>query len=49
MATCVVVAGGIGLAPLRMLIRHVVRNRQQFGSFNVLYGARTPAELLYLG
>ena len=43
----VVVAGGIGLAPLRMLIRHVVRNRQQFGSLNILYGARTPAELLY--
>lgn len=44
----VVVAGGIGLAPLRMLIRHVVANRDEYGSFSVLYGARTPADLLYL-
>ena len=44
----VVVAGGIGLAPLRMLIRHVIASRQDFSAFSVLYGARTPGELLYL-
>ena len=44
----VVVAGGIGLAPLRMLIRHVIASRQDFSAFSVLYGARTPGDLLYL-
>ncbi|HTW11669.1 MAG TPA: FAD/NAD(P)-binding protein [Solirubrobacteraceae bacterium] len=47
-ADVVVVAGGIGLAPLRMLIRHVVANLGDFASLCVLYGARTPADLLYL-
>ena len=40
-------AGGIGLAPLRPVIYHVLRNRKQFGRFTLLYGARTPADLLY--
>ena len=44
----VVVAGGIGLAPLRMLIRQVTQQRQDYTNFAVLYGARTPADLLYL-
>jgi len=43
----VVVAGGIGLAPLRMLIHHVISRREEFSAFSVLYGARTPADLLY--
>ena len=43
----VVVAGGIGLAPLRMLIRHLIDNRRDFSSISVLYGARTPRDLLY--
>jgi len=44
----IVVAGGIGLAPLRMLIRQVVGNREDFAAVSVLYGARTPGDLLYL-
>lgn len=40
-------AGGIGLAPLRPAIYHVLRHRKQFGRFTLLYGARTPADLLY--
>lgn len=47
-ADVVVVAGGIGLAPLRPVIRHVIANRKLYGSFSVLYGARSPVELLYL-
>jgi NAD(P)H-flavin reductase len=43
----IVVAGGIGLAPLRALITHFIANRQKVGSLNVLVGARTPADLLY--
>jgi NAD(P)H-flavin reductase len=41
------VAGGIGLAPLRPVIYAVLRHRKSFGRLIVLYGARTPADLLY--
>jgi NAD(P)H-flavin reductase len=43
----VVVAGGIGLAPLRPLLRRFVENRSQFGNISLLYGMRTPADLLF--
>jgi NAD(P)H-flavin reductase len=42
-----VMAGGIGLAPLRPVIYHVLRNRDQYGRLILLYGARSPRELLY--
>jgi NAD(P)H-flavin reductase len=44
----VVVAGGIGLAPLRPAVRHVLARRADYGAVSVLYGARTPADLLYV-
>lgn len=40
-------AGGIGLAPLRPAIYEVLRRPQEYGRLIVLYGARTPADLLY--
>jgi NAD(P)H-flavin reductase len=43
----VLVAGGIGLAPLRPMIYYVLRHREQFGRLVVLYGARSPRDLLY--
>lgn len=43
----VVVAGGIGLAPLRPLIYLLLARRQEYGRVVLLYGARTPADLLY--
>jgi NAD(P)H-flavin reductase len=43
----VIVAGGIGLAPLRPAIYHLLRHRDNFGRLTLLYGARTPADLLY--
>jgi NAD(P)H-flavin reductase len=43
----VIVAGGIGLAPLRPLVLSIVRNRGDYGRVLLLYGARTPADLLY--
>jgi NAD(P)H-flavin reductase len=43
----VIVAGGIGLAPLRPVIYHVLANRDKFGKVALLYGARTPQDLLY--
>lgn len=42
-----IVAGGIGLAPLRPVIRHALAERDRYGAITVLYGARTPADLLY--
>lgn len=43
------VAGGIGLAPLRPVIYHLLANRERYGRLVVLYGGRSPAELLYPG
>ena len=45
----VVVAGGIGLAPLRAAVLEVVRARSGFGRVHVLYGARTEDDLLFGG
>jgi len=44
----VIVAGGIGLAPLRPAIYHALAHRDEFASVCVLVGARTPADLLFL-
>jgi NAD(P)H-flavin reductase len=43
----VVVAGGLGLAPLRPSIYHLLTNRGQFGKVVLLYGTRNPEEILY--
>jgi anaerobic sulfite reductase subunit B len=45
----VIVAGGIGLAPLRPVIEHALRERDRYRNVFVLIGARTPADLLYPG
>lgn len=43
----VFIGGGLGLAPLRSLIRTVFANRGDFGKVTILYGARTPSDLLF--
>jgi NAD(P)H-flavin reductase len=43
----VVVAGGIGLAPLRPVVYHVLARREKYGRVALLYGARTPGDILY--
>jgi NAD(P)H-flavin reductase len=43
----VLVAGGIGLAPLRPVIYHLLRHRSEFGRIVLLYGTRTPDDILY--
>jgi NAD(P)H-flavin reductase len=45
----VIACGGIGLAPLRPAIYHVIRHRGDYGRVYLLYGARTPRDLLYAG
>ena len=44
----VVVAGGIGLAPLRPVVLSVLADRGSFGRVAILIGARSPAGVLYL-
>ncbi|MGE5237104.1 MAG: FAD/NAD(P)-binding protein [Acidobacteriota bacterium] len=41
------VGGGIGLPPLRGLIWNVLDERDRFGRVTILYGARTPTDLVY--
>lgn len=43
----VLVAGGIGLAPLRPTIYHILSHRDRYGEVVLLYGARKPEELLF--
>jgi NAD(P)H-flavin reductase len=43
----VMVAGGIGLAPLRPVLYYLLSNRDKYGRIVLLYGARTPRDLLY--
>jgi NAD(P)H-flavin reductase len=43
----VVVAGGIGLAPLRPVIRQVLGARHRFRRVSVVIGSRSPSELLF--
>lgn len=43
----VIVAGGIGLPPLRPVIYHILHHRKDYGRVYLLYGARTPSDLLF--
>ncbi|MFO0573402.1 MAG: FAD/NAD(P)-binding protein [Polyangia bacterium] len=43
----IVIAGGIGLAPLRPVLCHVLRHRACYGRVALVYGARTPADVLF--
>ncbi|MFW6139259.1 MAG: FAD-binding oxidoreductase, partial [Spirochaetota bacterium] len=41
------IGGGIGLVPLRSLIKYVIEHKKDYGKITILYGAKTPAELLF--
>jgi len=43
----VLVAGGIGLAPLKSLIDYILAKRSEFGRVVLVYGARTPTDMLF--
>jgi NAD(P)H-flavin reductase len=43
----VLACGGVGLAPLRPVIYHIMNHREDYGRVILLYGARTPQDLLY--
>jgi NAD(P)H-flavin reductase len=43
----IIMAGGIGLAPLRPAIYRVLHNRSEYGKLIILYGTRRPRDLLF--
>lgn len=43
----VIIAGGIGLAPLRPVLYHLMAHRDAYHRVTILYGARTPEDILY--
>jgi len=42
-----IVAGGLGMAPLRSLLWYALDNREKFGNVTLMYGARTPGDMLF--
>jgi NAD(P)H-flavin reductase len=44
----VIVAGGIGLAPLRPVVHELLARRERYGDVTLLYGGRSPRDLLYV-
>ncbi len=43
----VFVAGGIGLAPLRPALYHILAHREKYGRIVLLYGCRSPEDILF--
>lgn len=43
----VIVAGGLGIVPLRSLIRYIMFNRNDFGNVQILLGCKSSKELLF--
>jgi NAD(P)H-flavin reductase len=41
------IAGGIGVAPLRPVLYHILANRGKYGRVILLYGERSPGDLIY--
>lgn len=41
------IAGGIGLAPVRSLINYCLQNRKDYGTLQLIYGARSPSDLCF--
>ena len=42
-----IVAGGVGLAPVRPVIYQLLAEREKYGNISILYGARSPDDMLY--
>ena len=43
----IVMAGGLGLAPLRPALYHLLANKDDYGAITLLYGTRTPETILF--
>src|SRR5208283_3786852 len=42
-----IVAGGLGIAPLRSIINYVLENRRDFGKVHILLGCKSPGDILF--
>jgi len=42
-----IVAGGLGLAPLRSLINYIIHHRWKYGKVTILIGAKQPKDILF--
>jgi sulfhydrogenase subunit gamma (sulfur reductase) len=42
-----VIGGGIGLAPLRPVVDHILANRKDYGKLDIVFGARTPGDMIF--
>ncbi len=42
-----IIAGGIGLCPVRSMIEYILHHRDDFGKFTLFFGAKTPSDLLF--
>lgn len=42
----VLATGGCGIPPIAALIEHIIKNRENFGKVYLLYGAKSPEEIL---
>jgi sulfite reductase subunit B len=43
----ILIAGGLGIAPLRSLINYIIDNRRDFGKVDILFGCRDPESMLF--
>ncbi len=43
----VLIGGGIGIPPLRSVIEYIFQHRNEFGYVQLLYGARSPKDIVY--
>ncbi|MBN2370165.1 MAG: FAD/NAD(P)-binding protein [Vicinamibacteria bacterium] len=43
----ILISGGCGLAPMRALIQYIEDHRDQYGKVTILYGAKSPIDILY--
>ncbi len=41
------VGGGIGMAPIRTIMLHLLDHRQDYGNISLLYGARSPLDMSF--
>lgn len=42
-----VIGGGIGIAPVRSVVKYMLDNREDYGKIDVVYGARSKEDLVY--
>jgi len=42
-----IVVGGMGIVPLRGVVNYIKNNRKKFGDLEIIYGARTPGDMLF--